>query len=59
MPVRVMPSQGKSSDRTFRPMLIEALKPRRALVADQDRPKFFRRVLLAATRLRMQLKSTS
>lgn len=35
MPVRIVPSQGKSSDQAVTPMLIEAIKPERALVADR------------------------
>jgi transposase len=35
MPVRIVLSQGQSSDKTVAPSLIEGLKPRRDLVADR------------------------
>jgi len=35
MPVRIVLSQGQSSDKTVAPMLIEGLKPARDLVADR------------------------
>jgi transposase len=35
MPVRIVLSQGQSSDKTIAPILIESLKPERDLVADR------------------------
>jgi DDE family transposase len=35
MPVRIVLSQGQSSDKTIAPTLIEGLKPDRDLVADR------------------------